>query len=259
MAHSANKGNKMLRINDMAPNFSANTTHGFIDFHDYIGDSWCVFVSHPKDFTPICTTELGIMAKVYSEFEKIGVKFIGHSIDCVEDHFRWISDIRDTQGVEPQFPIIGDEQIQIAKLYGMLPSDAYEGSRTIAENATVRAVFVIDPAKKVRAMTFYPMSAGRSFDEILRLVKALQTADKFKVATPSNWKPGDAVLIPPSISDEQACKLFPQGWTTTKPGGGPESQQRPYLRYVRIDDGVYEKTLSEDEFFKAIEGRESDE
>lgn len=224
-----------LRINDIAPNFTAETTHGNIDFHEWIGNSWCVFVSHPKDFTPICTTELGLMAKVDSEFKSRNVKFIGHSIDCVEDHFNWIFDIEQTQGVRPEFPIIGDENIIIAKLYEMLPAEAIEGDRTIAQNATVRAVFVIDPDKKIRAMTFYPMSAGRNFDEILRLVDALQLADKYKIATPSNWKNGDPVLIPPSISDDAATALFPQGWSTTKPGGGEESQQRPYLRYVVLE------------------------
>lgn len=224
-----------LRINDVAPDFEALTTHGEISFHDWIGDSWCVFVSHPKDFTPICTTELGLMAKVEGEFNARGVKFIGHSVDTVKDHFSWIADIKATQGVEPDFPIIADDNLAIAKLYGMLPADAIEGARTIAQNATVRAVYVISPDKKIRAMTFYPMSAGRSFSEILRLVDSLQLSDKHKVATPVNWKHGDPVLIPPSVSDEEATKIFPQGWTTTKPGGGQESQQRPYLRYVNLE------------------------
>lgn len=221
-----------IRINDTAPNFEADTTMGRIDFHSFIGEKWCVFVSHPKDFTPICTTELGLMAKVDHEFKARGVKFIGHSIDSVEDHYRWIKDIEDTQGERPNFPIIGDEGLKIAKLYEMLPADALVEGRTIAANATVRAVYVISPDKKIRAMTFYPMAAGRSFAEILRLVDALILADKFKVATPANWKYGDPVLIPPSISDAEATELFPQGWSTEKPGGGPETQQRPYLRYV---------------------------
>jgi alkyl hydroperoxide reductase subunit AhpC len=246
-----------IRINDIAPDFQAHTTQGKIDFHEWIGNNWCVFVSHPKDFTPICTTELGIMARVNNEFTSRGVKFIGHSIDCVEDHFRWIHDIEETQGVRPEFPIIGDENIVIAKLYEMLPAEAIEGDRTIAQNATVRAVFVIDPSKKIRAMTFYPMSAGRNFDEILRLVDALQLADKYKIATPSNWKAGDAVLIPPSVSNEEANKLFPQGWTTTKPGGGEESQQRPYLRYVVLPK-IESDALGENEFQQAIYERESD-
>lgn len=223
-----------LRINDEAPSFIAGTTNGAINFHEWIGDSWCVFVSHPKDFTPICTTELGLMARVEAEFATRGVKFIGHSVDSVEDHFCWIKDIEATQGVTPTFPIIGDETLRIAKLYGMLPADAVAGKRTPTENATVRAVFVIGPDKKIKAMTFYPMSAGRNFDELLRLIDALQLADKHKIACPVNWKKGDAVLIPPNISDEQATAMFPQGWTTTKPGGGPESAQRPYLRYVKV-------------------------
>ncbi len=225
-----------IRINDVAPDFKANSTHGPISFHDWVGSHWCLFVSHPKDFTPICTTELGLMAKVEQDFSDRGVKLIGHSVDSVEDHFKWIADIKATQGVEPNFPIVGDSDLTIAKLYEMLPADAIEGNRTIAQNATVRAVYVIDPHKKIRAMTFYPMSAGRSFSEILRLVDSLQLSDKSKVATPVNWKRGDPVLIPPSVSDEEATKIFPQGWTTTKPGGGPESQQRPYLRYVVLGE-----------------------
>lgn len=224
-----------LRINDTAPDFSANTTLGPIRFHDWIGSRWVVFVSHPKDFTPICTTELGLMAKVEDEFSKRGVKFIGHSVDSVEDHMKWMFDIEQTQGVRPSFPIIGDEKLAIAKLYEMLPADAIEGTRTIAQNATVRAVYVISPGKQIRAMTFYPMSAGRNFYEILRLVDSLMLSDKYHVATPVNWTSGQPVLIPPSISDDEATKLFPQGWTTTKPGGGEESQQRPYLRYVYLE------------------------
>lgn len=223
-----------LRINDLAPDFVADTTEGRISFHEWIGDSWCVFVSHPKDFTPICTTEIGLMARVESEFSSRGVKFIGHSVDSVADHHRWIFDIEQTQGLRPNFPIIGDEHLELAKLYEMLPADAIDGARTIAQNATVRAVFVIDPTKKIRAMTFYPMSAGRNFMEILRLVDSLLLSDRCKIATPVNWEPGEAVLIPPSISDDQATILFPQGWSTTKPGGGPESTQRPYLRYVQL-------------------------
>lgn len=224
----------MLRINDEAPSFIANTTQGSIDFHSWKKGLWCVFVSHPKDFTPICTTELGLMAKVESEFAKRNVLFIGHSVDSVEDHNRWITDIKETQGVIPEFPIIGDEKLRIAKLYGMLPAEAEPGNRTAADNATVRAVFIIGPDNKIKAMTFYPMSAGRNFGEILRLVDALQMAGKHNIACPVNWKPGDPVLIPPSVSDEAATKMFPQGWTTAKPGGGPESAQRPYLRYVSI-------------------------
>lgn len=223
-----------LRINDIAPSFIADTTHGAIDFHQWLKDQWCVFVSHPKDFTPICTTELSLMARVSGEFEARGVKFIGHSVDPVEDHHRWIKDIEETQGDRPEFPIIGDESLRIAKLYGMLPAEAIPGTRTAMDNATVRAVFVIDPKKKIRAMTFYPMVAGRNFEEILRLVDALQLADAKRIATPANWKPGQPVLIPPSVSNEEACQIFPQGWSTTKPGGGAESAQRPYLRYVQV-------------------------
>lgn len=223
-----------LRINDEAPDFTARSTEGTIDFHRWIGKNWVVFVSHPKDFTPICTTELGLMAKLEEEFAKRGVKLIGHSIDSVADHFRWMKDIKDTQGVEPHFPIIGDDELEIAKLYDMLPAEAIPGERTIAENATVRAVYVIGPDKKIKLMTFYPMSAGRNFHEILRAIDSLQLSAKYKVATPVNWAPGEAVIIPPSVSDDEATALFPQGWTTTKPGGGPESQQRPYLRYVEL-------------------------
>ena len=221
-----------LRINDEAPNFSAETTKGVISFHEWIGDGWAVFMSHPKDFTPICTTELGLMANLEGEFERRNTKIIGHSVDSVEDHFRWMKDIKDTQGVEPSFPIIGDASLDIAKLYDMLPAEAVEGNRTIAENATIRAVFIIGPDKRIKLISFYPMSCGRNFYEVLRSIESLQLTAKYKIATPVNWEPGEAVIIPPSVSNEEATALFPQGWTTTKPGGGPESQQRPYLRYV---------------------------
>lgn len=223
-----------LRINDEAPDFTARSTEGTIDFHRWIGNSWTVFVSHPKDFTPICTTELGLMAKLEGEFAKRNVKLIGHSVDSVADHFRWIKDIQDTQGVAPTFPIIGDERLEIAKLYGMLPADAAVDGRTLAENATIRAVYVIGPDKKIKLISFYPMSCGRNFYEVLRSIDSLQLTAKYKVATPTNWEPGLPVIIPPSVSNEEANVLFPQGWTTTKPGGGPESQQRPYLRYVEL-------------------------
>lgn len=218
-----------MRINEIASNFTAETTHGVIDFHEWIGNNWCVFVSHPKDFTPICTTEIGLMAKIQSEFAERGVKFIAHSADSVQDHYKWIKDVVDTQGVEPLFPIVGDESLHVAKLYDMLPADATPENRTAATNATVRAVFIIDPSKKVRAMTFYPMTAGRNFEEILRLVDSLQLTDKIRVATPVNWKLGDPVLIPPAISNEEATKIFPQGWTEENPTG---CASRPYLRYV---------------------------
>lgn len=226
-----------IRIGDTAPDFTANTTRGNISFHDWVGNDWCLFVSHPKDFTPICTTELGLMVRVEKDFSDRGVKLIGHSIDPVEHHFEWMKDIKATQGVEePTFPIIGDEGLTVAKLYEMLPADEVPGHRTIMQNASVRAVYVIDPNKKIRAMTFYPMSAGRNFTEILRLVDALQLFDKRKVVTPVNWKAGDPVLIPPAITDEEATKIFPQGWSTVKPGGGPVTETRAYLRYVVLGD-----------------------
>lgn len=224
----------MLRINDTAPDFKAETTHGQVSFHEWIGDNWCVFASHPKDFTPICTTELGLMAKMEKEFSTRNVKFIGLSADSVEDHLKWIKDIEDTQGEKPGFPIIGDKNLFVSKLYEMLPQDAVEGNRTAGENATVRAIYVIDASKKIRAMIFYPMSAGRSFKEVLRLVDSLQLYDKYHVVTPVNWEKGCPVLIAPTISNEEAEKLFPQGWTTQKPGGGEANAQRPYLRYVSI-------------------------
>lgn len=223
-----------IRINDTAPNFTAASTHGEISFHEWIGNDWCVFASHPKDFTPICTTELGLMAKMENDFAERGVKLLGLSADSVEDHFKWIKDIEDTQGVKPSFPIIGDTNLSVAKLYEMLPETAIAGNRTAVENATIRAIFVIDKNKKVRAMTFYPMSAGRSFKEILRLVDALKLYDERKVVTPVNWERGCPVLIAPNVSNEEAEELFPQGWTTEKPGGGEATNQRPYLRYVQI-------------------------
>lgn len=227
-----------LRINDEAPNFTASTTEGVINFHEWIGDGWVVFVSHPKDFTPICTTELGLMARMESEFAKRNTKIIGHSIDGVESHLLWIRDIAETQGVEPHFPIIGDDGLEISKLYDMLPGEAVAGERSIAENATVRAVFIIGPDKRIKLMSSYPMSVGRNFDEVLRSIDSLQLAHRYRIATPVNWMPGDLVLIPPSISDDEAKELFPQGFTTTKPGGGPESSQRPYLRYVDLEVAI---------------------
>lgn len=223
-----------LRINDLAPNFDADTTQGPISFHEWIGDSWVVFMSHPKDFTPICTTELGLMARLEVEFARRNVKIIGHSVDSVGDHFRWMKDILDTQGITPTFPIVGDEKLEIAKLYDMIPADAVVDGRTLSENATIRAVFIIGPDKHIKLISFYPMSCGRNFYEVLRSIDSLQLTAKYKIATPANWEPGDAVIIPPSVTNEEANVLFPQGWTTTKPGGGPESQQRPYLRYVEL-------------------------
>jgi len=215
----------MPRINDIAPNFTAQTTQGEIDFHKWIGDSWAILFSHPKDFTPVCTTELGYMAGLEGEFAKRNCKIIGLSVDPVGNHSKWASDIEETQGHAVHFPMIGDTTLAIAKLYDMLPADAGETSegRTAATNATVRTVFVIDPNKKVRLMLIYPMSTGRNFHEILRALDSMQLTDKHKVATPANWKPGDDVIISPAVSDEQAKELYPEGWKTL----------RPYLRVVK--------------------------
>lgn len=206
-----------IRINDEAPNFSAFTTQGGIQFHDWIKDSWVVFFSHPKDFTPICTTELGLMARMESAFAERNTKIIGHSIDPVEEHHRWIKDISETQGVAPTFPIIGDSELIVAKLYDMLPADAKPGVRTPADNATVRCVFIIGPDRKIKLTSSYPMTVGRSFDEILRTLDALQLNAKYKVATPANWKPGGDVVIPPAVSNDEAATLFPDGWKSPKP------------------------------------------
>lgn len=206
-----------IRINDEAPNFSAFTTQGGIQFHDWIKDSWVVFFSHPKDFTPICTTELGLMARMEAAFAQRNTKIIGHSIDPVEEHHRWIKDIGETQGTVPTFPIIGDSELIVAKLYDMLPADAKPGVRTPADNATVRAVFIIGPDRKIKLMSYYPMTVGRSFDEILRTLDALQLNAKYKVATPANWKPGGDVVIPPAVSNDEAATLFPGGWKSPKP------------------------------------------
>ena len=193
-----------IRINDMAPDFTADTTHGPISFHEWLGDQWAVFFSHPKDFTPICTTEIGLVAKIEGEFQKRDTKIIGHSIDPVSEHHRWIADISRISGASVNFPIIGDESLMVAKLYEMLPGEAVPGVRTPADNATVRAVFIIDPKKKIRAISFYPMTAGRNFDEVLRVLDSLQITDKTKLATPVNWMPGDPLVIPPAISDDMA-------------------------------------------------------
>lgn len=218
MFDSDNRRKQMtIRINDEAPNFSAFTTHGGINFHEWIKDSWVVFFSHPKDFTPICTTELGLMARLESEFAKRDTKIIGHSIDPVAEHNRWILDIKETQGVAPTFPIIGDSELIVAKLYDMLPADAKPGVRTPADNATVRAVFIIGPDRKIKLTSFYPMTVGRSFDEILRALDSLQLTAKHKVVTPANWRPGMDVIIPPTVSNEEAEKLFPGGWYSPKP------------------------------------------
>ena len=206
-----------LRINDTAPNFTAKTTQGTIDFHQWIGDSWAVLFSHPKDFTPVCTTELGYMAKIEPEFRKRNVKLIGLSVDPVENHERWSKDIEETQGTAPNYPMIGDADLKVAKLYDMLPAEATPGKRTAADNFTVRTVFIIGPDKKIKLMLFYPMTTGRNFDEILRVLDSMQLTSKHKVATPANWKQGQDVIIAGSVSDDDAKKLFPGGWKAPKP------------------------------------------
>ena len=208
-----------LRINDTAPNFKANTTQGEIDFHQWIGDSWAVLFSHPKDFTPVCTTELGYMARLKPEFDKRHTKIIGLSVDPVDNHGRWAKDIEETQGTAVNFPMIGDPNLEVAKLYNMLPAEdgtTSEG-RTAANNATVRTVFVVGPDKKIKLMLTYPMTTGRNFDEVLRVLDSMQLTAKHKVATPVNWKHGDDVIIVPSVSDDEAKTMFPEGWKTHKP------------------------------------------
>jgi thioredoxin-dependent peroxiredoxin len=208
-----------LRIGDRAPDFEAETTHGHIRFHDWLGNSWGVLFSHPKDFTPICTTELGYLAKIEPDFAKRNVKVIGLSVDPATDHERWKADILKATGGNVQYPIIGDHDLKVAKLYEMLPADTGTSSqgRTAANNQTVRTVFIIGPDKLVKAMLIYPMSAGRNFDEVLRLIDALQITTKHKVATPVNWKPGEDIVISPAVSDEEAKKLYPEGWKTLTP------------------------------------------
>jgi len=208
-----------LRINDTAPNFTAQTTQGTIDFHKWIGDSWAVLFSHPKDFTPVCTTELGYMAKIEPEFTKRNTKLIGLSVDPVDNHSRWANDIEETQGAKINYPMIADTDLAVAKLYNMLPAEepgTSEG-RTAAANATVRSVFVIGPDKKIKLMLTYPMTTGRNFDEILRVLDSMQMTAKYKVATPANWKKGEDVIIAGSVSDEEAKTLFPGGWKAVKP------------------------------------------
>jgi alkyl hydroperoxide reductase subunit AhpC len=214
-----------LRINDIAPNFTADTTHGTIDFHEWIGDSWAVLFSHPKDFTPVCTTELGYMARVQPEFAKRNTKIIGLSVDPVESHHRWEKDIEETQGAAVTYPMIGDPELKVAKLYNMLPADEAPTSqgRTAVNNATVRSVFVIGPDKKIKLMITYPMTTGRNFDEILRVIDSMQLTAQHKVATPVNWKKGEDVIIVPAVSDDDARKVYPDGWKTLK----------PYLRIVK--------------------------
>jgi alkyl hydroperoxide reductase subunit AhpC len=208
-----------LAINDTAPDFEAQTTEGKIKFHDWIGDGWAVLFSHPKDFTPVCTTELGYMAKIKPEFDKRNVKIIGLSVDPVDKHAGWAADIKETQGFAPNYPMIGDVDYNVSKLYGMLPA-AVSGDpakRTPADNQTVRNVFIIGPDKKIKLVLVYPMTVGRNFDEVLRVIDSLQLTAKHKVATPVNWKHGDDVIIAGSVTDDDAKKLFPQGWKAPKP------------------------------------------
>lgn len=214
-----------LRINDEAPNFTAQTTQGEITFHDWLGNGWGVLFSHPKDFTPVCTTELGYMAGLEPEFTKRNCKIIGLSIDPVENHAEWAKDIEETQGHAVKFPMIGDTDLAVAKLYNMLPADEKGTSegRTAATNATVRSVFIIGPDKKIKLMLTYPMTTGRNFDEILRVLDSMQLTAKHKVATPVNWVSGDDVIIVPGVSDEEAKKIYPDGFKTIK----------PYLRTVK--------------------------
>jgi len=213
-----------LRINSEAPNFTAETTQGKLTFHDWIGDSWAILFSHPKDFTPVCTTELGYMASLKDEFDKRNTKIIGLSVDPVDDHIRWLKDIEETQGHKVRYPMIGDPELKIAKAYDMLPEESGSSSqgRNAADNQTVRSVFVIGPDKKVKAMLTYPMSTGRNFDEVVRLLDSCQLTAKHKVATPVNWKQGQDVIIVPAVSDAEAKEKYPSGWKAP----------RPYLRIV---------------------------
>ncbi|MCE7914812.1 MAG: peroxiredoxin [Nitrosomonas sp. PRO4] len=214
-----------LRINDQAPNFQAQTTQGKIDFHDWIGDKWVVLFSHPKDFTPVCTTELGYMASIQSEFDKRNTKIIGLSIDSLDDHQKWLKDVEEVGGAPIGYPVIADTDLHVAKLYNMFPADetgSAEG-RTAVTNATVRSVFVIGPDKNIKLMMTYPMTTGRNFNEILRVIDSMQLTAKHKVATPANWQTGDDVIIVPSVTNEEAEKIYPEGWKTIK----------PYLRKVK--------------------------
>jgi alkyl hydroperoxide reductase subunit AhpC len=214
----------MLKLGDVAPDFEADTTEGRISFHDWIGDSWAVLFSHPKDFTPVCTTELGYMASIKPEFDKRNVKIIGLSVDPVDKHSGWAEDIAETQGTAPNYPLIGDSDYEVSKLYGMLPADAAgdPAERTPADNQTVRNVFVIGPDKKVKLILIYPMTTGRNFDEVLRVIDSLQLTAKHKVATPAQWNKGDDVIIAGSVSDDEAKETYPDGWESP----------RPYIRIV---------------------------
>jgi alkyl hydroperoxide reductase subunit AhpC len=213
-----------LQLGDTAPDFQANTTQGPVSFHEWLGDSWGVLFSHPKDFTPVCTTELGYMARLKPEFDKRGVKVIAISVDAVDAHEKWSSDIQETQGFAPNYPMIGDSDLSVAKLYGMLPAAVAgsAGGRTAADNFTVRHVFVIGPDKKIKLVFVYPMSTGRNFDEILRVIDSMQLTAKHKIATPANWKQGDDVIILPSVPEQEAKETYPDGWKAP----------RPYLRIV---------------------------
>ena len=213
-----------LKIGDTAPDFEAETTQGKISFHDWIGDSWAVLFSHPKDFTPVCTTELGYMAKINPEFEKRNVKIIGLSVDATSDHEGWAKDIEETQGAAPEYPIIADSDFEVSKAYGMLPAEVSGDpkERTPADNQTVRNVFVIGPDKKIKLILVYPMTTGRNFDEVLRVIDSLQLTAKHKVAPPVNWQQGDDVIIAGSVSDDEAKEKYPEGWESP----------RPYIRIV---------------------------
>ncbi|PCJ22263.1 MAG: peroxidase [Gammaproteobacteria bacterium] len=214
-----------LRINDQAPNFQVETTQGKIDFHEWIGDGWAVLFSHPKDFTPVCTTELGYLAKIQPEFEKRNTKVIGLSVDPIEDHKKWLEDVEEVAGTKINYPVIADTDLNVAKLYSMFPADetgTAEG-RTALTNATVRSVFVVGPDKNIKLMITYPMTTGRNFDEILRVIDSMQLTAEYKVATPVNWNQGEDVIIVPSVSNEDAEKIYPEGWKTVK----------PYLRTVK--------------------------
>ena len=217
-----------LRINDQAPNFQADTTHGPIDFHEWIGESWAVLFSHPKDFTPVCTTELGYMARIQPEFEKRNTKIIGLSIDPLDDHRRWLKDVEDVGKASVNYPVIADTDLSISKAYNMFPADetGTAAERTAMTNATVRSVFVIGPDKNIKLMITYPMTTGRNFDEILRVIDSMQLTAQHRVATPVNWNDGDDVIIVPAVSNEQAKAIYPDGWETVK----------PYLRKVKQPD-----------------------
>jgi alkyl hydroperoxide reductase subunit AhpC len=213
-----------LKIGDTAPDFEAETTQGRIRFHEWLGDGWGVLFSHPKDFTPVCTTELGYIARINPEFDKRSVKIIGLSVDPVGDHTKWAEDIRETQGTAPNYPLIGDADFKVSKLYDMLPASTSgdPSKRTAADNLTVRNVFVVGPDKKLKLILVYPMTTGRNFDEVLRVIDSLQLTAKHRVATPANWKPGEDVIIAGSVSDDEAKKIYPDGWKAPK----------PYLRIV---------------------------